>query len=237
MAEPLVLLPGMNCSDRLWGGLPEQARSVSGRPVLHPRLDRPSIDGCVDALLGALPARFALAGLSLGGIVAMALVRRAPERVTRLCLAATNPHQPTAAQREGWAAARAALDGGGRARDLQRDLLDTLLHQRTPSRDETVLSLADEVGEVDLRAQLSAQDTRVDERPALRRVAVPTLVLAGSRDRLCPVQRHEEMHTLVPGSRLTVLDGVGHLLPIEAPHAVAGAFDDWLGRPVPADPG
>lgn len=234
MSEPLVLLPGMNCSSRLWDGLPASLVSERRRRVLHPRLDRPDIDGCVDALLAALPPRFALAGLSLGGIVAMALVRRAPERVTRLCLIATNARPPTAEQREAWAAQRSALDAGRTARDLQRDLLDVLVHHRTPARDETVLALADGVGEADLLAQLLTQDTRVDERPALARVAVPTLVLAAARDRICPVDRHEEMHALLPGSRLTVLDGIGHLAPIEAPSAVAEALEDWLGWPVPA---
>ncbi|MBW0104412.1 alpha/beta fold hydrolase [Pseudonocardia sp. KRD291] len=229
MSEPLVLLPGMNCSSRLWDGLPTLRRWA-----LHPRLGRPDIDGCVDALLDALPPRFALAGLSLGGIVAMALVRRAPERVTRLCLIATNARPPTTAQREAWAAQRAALDAGRSAREVQRDLLDVLVHHRTPGCDETVLALADGVGESDLMAQLLAQDTRVDERPALARVAVPTLVLAAARDRICPVDRHEEMHALIPGSRLTVLDGIGHLIPVEAPAAAAEALEDWLGWPVPA---
>jgi pimeloyl-ACP methyl ester carboxylesterase len=76
--------------------------------------------------------------------------------------------------------------------------------------------------------QRAAQTTRVDERPALARVRVPTLVLAGALDRLCPVDRHEEMAALVPGARLEVLDGVGHLLPLEAPDRVAAALDAWL---------
>jgi pimeloyl-ACP methyl ester carboxylesterase len=79
-----------------------------------------------------------------------------------------------------------------------------------------------------LDRQLAAQTTRVDERPALARVRVPTLVLAGALDRLCPVDRHEEMAALVPGARLEVLDGVGHLLPLEAPDRVAAALDAWL---------
>ncbi|HYH29825.1 MAG TPA: alpha/beta fold hydrolase, partial [Pseudonocardia sp.] len=85
---PLVVLPGMGCSPRLWSA------ALPGGPVVHGSLDRPSIDGCVDALLDALPPKFALAGLSLGGIVAMALTRRAPERVERLALLATNARGP-----------------------------------------------------------------------------------------------------------------------------------------------
>jgi pimeloyl-ACP methyl ester carboxylesterase len=217
----LVLLPGMGCSPRLWSS------AVPDVPVVHGRIDRPSIDGCVDALLDALPARFALAGLSLGGIVAMALVRRAPERVTRLALLATNARGPTPAQHDGWAAARAGLAADRTARDVQRDLLPVLLHDHT--HDETALAMADELGAPAFDRQLAAQATRIDERPALARVSVPTLVLAGGADRLCPVDRHEEIAALVPGAGLEVLEGVGHLLTLEAPARVRAHLTAWLG--------
>lgn len=215
---PLVLLPGMNCSARLWG--------PAGAGALHPVLDRSTLDGQVDALLDALPARFVLAGLSLGGIVAMALTRRAPDRVVGLCLMATNARPPTPAQRAGWDAALTRLDDCAPARALQP--LELLLHDR--SHDDTALRMADETGERRLAAQLRLQDTRVDERPALAAVAVPTLVLAGEQDRLCPVERHTEIAGLVPGARLHVVPGAGHLLPVEAPDTVAALTGDWLAE-------
>jgi pimeloyl-ACP methyl ester carboxylesterase len=227
VSAPLVLLPGMGCSARLWPGVRER---LGPRPVVDGVLDRPSVEGCVDALLDALPARFALAGLSLGGIVAMALVRRAPERVTRLALLSTNARAPVPEQRAAWTAQRAALAAGRTARDLQADLLPVLLHEQGPQLREQALAMADDVGERVLDRQLAAQATRVDERPALRRVRVPTLVLAAREDRLCPVERHEEIAALVPDARLELLDGVGHLSPLEAPAAVAAALGEWLAR-------
>lgn len=208
----------MNCSPRLWPDV----------PAVHGRLDHPTVDGCVDALLAELPDRFALAGLSLGGIVAMALVRRAPSRVTRLCLMSTNARGPAPEQRRAWAAQRAALAAGATARDLQRDLLPVLLHARTPALDERALAMADDVGEEALDRQLAMQATRVDERPGLAAVRVPTLVVAAAHDRLCPVERHEEIHALVPGSKLVVLEGRGHLAPIEDPDGIAGVLAAWL---------
>jgi pimeloyl-ACP methyl ester carboxylesterase len=101
---------------------------------------------------------------------------------------------------------------------------------RSPGLDETVLTMADEVGETLLDAQLAIQETRQDERPALPRVRVPTLVLAGGEDGLVPVERHEEVRAGVPAAQLQVLDGVGHLSTLEAPDAVAAALSAWLTR-------
>lgn len=224
-----MLLPGMNCSRRLWDAVADEL-SRGGIDVRHESMDDEELDDCVDDLLARLPQRFALAGLSLGGIVAMALTRRFPERVTRLCLASTNPRAPSARQRTGWAAALDRLARGATARDLQAELLPLLLH---PAAGEGVvaqtLAMAEEVGGTVLARQLRLQASRVDERPALGRVAVPTLVLAAADDALCPVGRHEEMHALIPGSRLVVLSETGHLSPLERPSRVAAELGQWLG--------
>jgi pimeloyl-ACP methyl ester carboxylesterase len=235
VSAPLVLVGGMGCSPRLWAGVRDR---LGPGPVLDGPLEEPTVDGCVDALLDALPPRFALAGLSLGGIVAMALVRRAPERVTRLALLSTNARPPLPEQRAAWTAQRAALAGGAAPRDLQSALLPVLLHDTSLSG--PALAMADDLGARVLDHQLAAQATRVDERPGLARVRVPALVLAAREDRLCPLDRHEEIASLVPGARLEVLDGVGHLSPLEAPDRVAAALERWrAGEPGvrPAAPG
>jgi pimeloyl-ACP methyl ester carboxylesterase len=234
MNEPLVLLPGMNCSSRLWAGVETAlGNEVPELVVRHGSLDCDTVDGCVDALLSALPPRFALAGLSLGGIIAMALLRRAPERVAGLCLMSTNARAPTNDQRIAWETQQRELAAGRSARDLQRELLPVLVSPaaRTAELEPEVLRMADETGSVVLGRQLRAQATRIDERPFLRRIGVPTLVLAGADDALCPVSRHEEMHRLVPAARLVVLEGAGHLSPLEAPDLVAGHLLDWLSPP------
>ena len=120
---PLVLLAGMNCTADLWSGC-----GLEG--ALMPSLDESTVDGQVEALLDTLPGRFTLAGLSLGAIVGMALCRRAPERVTGLCLMSTNAKAPTDAQRQGWQDWRDRLAAGETATDLQRDILGSLLWPR-----------------------------------------------------------------------------------------------------------
>lgn len=229
MSEPLVLLPGMGCSQRLWADV---RSGLPGLDVITPDLDRDDLDDCVATLLANLPGRFALGGLSLGGIVAMALCRQAPERVSRLCLMSTNPLAPTPAQRDAWAGQLAALAVGRTARDLQADLLPVLVRPEVSERlADDVLGMAADVGNHRLTAQLRLQGTRVDERPGLRRVRVPTLVLAAADDALCPVARHEEMHALVPDSRLVVLADTGHLSALERPESVADELRAWLTEP------
>ena len=218
---PLVLLPGSGCTAALWSRLDLPAGSVT------PLLEADTLDGEVDRLLGVLPERFALAGLSLGAIVAMALVRRAPERVSRLCLMSTNPYAPTPAQHEAWAEQRKVLRTDG-ARVLQESLLPVLRSPVRTDLDAEILAMADALGAETYAAQCRLQDTRVDERPGLSRVRCPTLVVAARDDRLCPVERHEEIARLVPGAELVVLEGCAHLSPLEQPEVLSGHLRRWL---------
>jgi pimeloyl-ACP methyl ester carboxylesterase len=210
-----VLLPGMNCSARLWPGL---------GPAITPRLTESTLERQVARLLDELPGRVELVGLSLGAVVAMAVARFAPERVASLCLLSTNPRRPTEAQLASWRSQRDRLADGATARDLQRDLLPLLLTvesiERRPDLVETTLAMADDVGETELDAQLALQATRIDERPGLRTLRCPTFVVAASYDRLCPIARHTEIASLVPGARLRVLERAGHLSPLERPLAL-----------------
>jgi len=227
VSERLVLLPGMGCSAALW------SRLELGLVPLAPLLEEPSLDAEVDRLLSLLPDRFALAGLSLGAIVAMALVRRAPERVERLALMSTNPCAPTAAQHAGWAEQRRVVARQG-PRALQESLLPLLLSPAALERPALVsatLAMAEEVGGVRYDAQLRLQDTRVDERAGLARVGCPTLVLAARQDRLCGLERHEEIARLVPGVTLAVVEGSGHLSPLEQPAVVSAHLRAWLELP------
>jgi pimeloyl-ACP methyl ester carboxylesterase len=219
----LVLLPGMNCSAALWSGLDIE-------PALTPKLTEPLLDRQVERLLDELPSRFDLAGLSLGGIVAMAIVRRAPERVTRLCLMSTNPSPPTAEQRRTWTRQRSELGGRLSPRDLQQGMLADLLSRETlatrPALVERTLAMADDVGVADLDAQLRLQATRVDERPELANVRCPTLIVAAAQDALCGVDRHVEMAAIIPGAELVILD-CAHLSPLECPGEVSEHLTRW----------
>ncbi|HET9872825.1 MAG TPA: alpha/beta hydrolase [Propionibacteriaceae bacterium] len=216
----------MNCSAALWSRL----ALTNCVAVITPRLTERALDAQVDRLLDELPSRFMLAGLSLGGIVAMALARTAPRRVASLILLSTNPYAPTPEQRGGWRASRAALNTGRTARELQAGWLSLLLSE--PARDrpqlvETTLQMADDVGEADLDAQLALQETRVDERAGLAQLRCPLLLVAAADDALCTVARHAEMSQLVPTAKLMIVQNCGHLSPLERPDAVDAQLGRW----------
>lgn len=222
----------MLCSEALFSGL-SAALAGMVRPVQVP-LTTPSIEEMVDEVLAVPYETFALAGLSLGGIVALAVARRAPERVQGLALLSTSARPPRADQLAAWGQSLARLESGASARDEQRRLLPVLLRpellDRDPALVELVLSMADEVGEDVLAAQLRAQATRIDARPALEGLSGPTLVVAAAQDALCPVSYHEEIVAVIPRARLAVVQNCGHLSALERPDAVAALIQEWMSR-------
>lgn len=225
-AVPLVLLSGMNCTADLWTG-------CGLDDALTPEMSEPSIDQQVELLLRSLPPVFALGGLSLGAIVAMALTARAPERVAGLCLVSTNAKSPTDAQRESWRGWLDRLDAGESPRELQSGILDALLSPETvaarPDLVERTLAMGEATDARMLRAQLRLQSTRTDLRPGLGAVSVPTLVVSGASDAVCPPEFHAEIAARVRGARVVTLEG-GHLLPLVQPGAFGDLVRSWRDR-------
>ncbi|KAB8164515.1 alpha/beta fold hydrolase [Streptomyces sp. 3MP-14] len=224
-----LLLPGMLCSARLWQAQQEAlSRHAETRVV---ELTADSVASMADQVLDLPYERFALGGLSLGGIVAMTVAHRAPERVSRLALLSTSARPPRAEQRAGWDVLTERTVSGGFADITPKTLLPQLVHParvREPALAGTVVRMADEVGpEVFLR-QLSAQRSRTDLRGAVRELRCPTLVVAGADDALAPVAAHEEIAALVPGARLAVVPDSGHLTPLERPAEVTELLTGWL---------
>lgn len=225
-AVPLVLLAGMNCTADLWAG-------CGLDDALTPVLDEESIDAQVERLLDTLPPVFALGGLSLGAIVAMALIARAPSRVAGLCLVSTNAKAPTDEQRRSWASWIDRLDSGESARSLQESIIDALLTPRIvadrPDLVARTAAMGESTGEEILRAQLRMQATRTDQRPGLRAVRVPTLVVSGAHDTVCPPSFHVEIANEIRGARAVSMDA-GHLLPLVQPAPFGALVRSWRDR-------
>jgi len=229
MLLPLLALPGLLLDERLW-----QAQVIAlaaRRPVTSfPLTPETTIAGLAEAALARAPeGRFALAGLSMGGYVALEIVRRAPERVAALALLDTSARPDTAeqtqARRDAIAASASDFDG------VVRTLLARLLHPSRvgdPALEALLLAMARRIGRADYVRQQEAIIGRIDSRPSLARIACPTLVLCGREDAILPLEMSEEMHAGIAGSRLVVVERCGHLSTLEQPDAVNAALREWL---------
>ncbi len=227
--EPLVLVPGLNCTQALFRGQIDAFGAGRAIVVADNRSDD-SIAGMARRLLASFDGPFALAGLSMGGYVAMEAMRQAPERVTRLALLDT-----TARPDDGEAVARRekliGFAEGGRFDDVHVFLWQKLVaprHLADKDLEREVRGMMAETGAAAFVRQQRAIIGRADSRPTLPGIAVPTLVLVGEEDGITPPEVAREMAALVPGAELVVVPGAGHLTTMEDPQAVNAAMGRWL---------
>ncbi|MEP2029199.1 MAG: alpha/beta fold hydrolase [Paracoccaceae bacterium] len=226
---PLVLIPGMMCDARLF--MPQIA-AFSGRRTLicAPISDRPCIEELAKNVLTNAPPLFALAGVSMGGIVAMEILRQAPHRIERIALLDTNPLAETDAVKARRFHQLASVKAGDLATVMRDEMKPNYL--TNGSKREEILSLcmdmALDLGPHVFLTQSRALQDRPDQTVTLRNASLPALVLCGRDDTLCPVTRHELIADLIPGSRLQVIEGAGHLPTLEQPELTNKAFARWL---------
>ncbi len=230
-AETLVLLPGMLGDARVYGDVVARlADEMGDELVIHPgRIDLDdSIVGMAASVLAVAPHRFAVAGHSLGGIVALELVRQAPERVTRLALLNASARPASEAQLSAWAAMREGVGRGEFATLIEEMARDNVGSGRDPVLVDRWAEMARRIGPDGLERQLAAQATRPDSRPSLSRIEVPTVVVSGAEDEICRPELQAEIVEGVRGARHVVIAGGGHMTPLDHPREVADALAEWL---------
>ena len=232
MKQPLILVPGLLCDAALWAPQVQALRDAA--EIFVPDLTRDAtMEGVARRVLAEAPfARFAIAGLSMGGYVALEMMRQAPQRIERLALLDTRarPDSPDEGERRR-TLIRIAQGAKGLA-PVNKRMLPLLVH---PSRVDDqplvdiVQGMADRIGIEAYVRQQEAVMSRADFRPALREIACPTLVLCGRQDAITPLTFHEEIAAGIRGARLVVLENCGHLATLEKPDEVNAALSAWLG--------
>lgn len=222
---PLVMIPGTLCTERTFA---EQAASLrdAAEPSVQLPVEGPDLEACAAGILGRVPERFALLGFSLGGLVALTIMRQAPERVLRLCLLATNPRGSTPQNLETWARWRREVAQGGFPDVIQAHAAG--VYSGNPEARAPVMEMACAVGPDTFLKQLDLLGSRPDSRPSLAAISCPTLLVAGRQDRVTPPELLEEVQGLIPGSRLETLPACGHYAALERPRAVTKLLRDWL---------
>jgi pimeloyl-ACP methyl ester carboxylesterase len=232
--ESLVLVPGLICDATVWQ---EQVAALGNSRPVHVAVHglANSLEQMAEQILADAPPAFALAGHSMGGRVALEVLRQAPERVTRLALLGTG-HEARApgekgeherALRQGWI--ELAHREGMLAVVRQSPLL--MLHpalMKSAALVAAIEAMGVRAGVAQFEGQIHALLARPDCTGLLGRIGVPTLLLAGVEDNWSPLARHEEMARLIAGSRLVAVPECGHMSTMEQPAAVTRALHDWL---------
>jgi pimeloyl-ACP methyl ester carboxylesterase len=226
---PLVLVPGLLCSARLYAPQVEGLWPHAAVMVADHRHDA-EIGAVAARILANAPPRFALAGLSYGGYIAFAMMRQAPERIDRLALLDTSA-RPDTAERKAERETYIAMAEDGRFAEAVETLTSRFVHADRRA-DEALLrimrAMAEETGAEAFVRQERAIMSRGDSRLLLSRIRCPTLVLVGESDELTPPELAKEIAGGIAGSRLVVVPECGHLSTIERPEPVNAAMREWL---------
>lgn len=231
-AEPLLLLPGMMCDARLFW---HQIISASARrPVqVVPLVAGTSIEEMAEAVLADAPPVFAVAGHWLGGLVAMEILRRAPERVARIALIDVSPLPEStldAARRE----PRIVRARAGKLAEAMLDEVPPAALAPGPGRTAVqamMIEMAEALGVEVFQRQSRALMRRPDQQRALRNTRVRALLVCGEHDSICPPRRHEFLAELMPHASFRMVRDAGHLCPLEQPEVVSEVLHDWLEAP------
>jgi pimeloyl-ACP methyl ester carboxylesterase len=228
--QPIFLLCGLLCDETIWADVPSRLASVASARVVS-FAGFTSIAGMAAQVLATAPPRFALAGHSMGGRVALEVWRQAPERVTALALLNTGVHPP----RESEFDSRGLLVRLARRHGMAA-LADEWLPPMMGASPDRIAQVMPALKAMVQRStvetfagQINALLQRPDARSVLPSITVPTLLLSGTNDTWSSLSQHADMQRSIPRSTLVEIAGAGHMSPIERPDAVARALKGWLG--------
>ena len=226
---PLVLVPGLTCTPLLYAAQIPALWSFGQVAVADHRRDS-DMAAIAARILKDAPPRFALAGLSMGGHIAFAMMRLAPERIAKLALLDTSARADTPEQTEGRKTQIAMAQSGryGEIPDLAIPRYLNEKHQRDERLTKIVRQMIMQTGPEAFVRQLNAIMSRPDSRPLLASIRCPTLVLVGDGDVATPPELNKEIAAGIAGAKLTVVPDSGHLTTLEQPEAVNAALADWL---------
>jgi len=226
---PLLLLPGMLCDAELWSHQIDTLSDVADITVADLTRDD-SMEGMAERVLASAPERFAMAGLSMGGYVAQEIMRRAPERVSRLALLDTSSNVDTPGQTERRKGFMAQVREG-EFKGVTARLMPLLIHADRLAESALTIHIqlmAERIGKEAFLRQQTAIMNRHEGFADLARVTCPSLILCGRQDALTPLEQHQDMAAAIPGASLVVIEDCGHLAPMEHPLAVSAVMRYWL---------
>ncbi len=227
--DTVVFLPGLLDDVQMWNHQLEHLGDVA-QPVAVDLLEQETVGDGAARVLDTVRGTFALVGFSMGGYVALEIMRRAPERVTKLAMIDTSARGDTD-DRTVERKRQIALAEAGKYPALVDQALPNVVH---PSRHDdmvlmsTLRTMALRVGAEAFVRQMKTIMSRPDSRPDLAAIQRPTLVICGRQDTLTPPELSEEMGAGIPGARVALIEDCNHYAPMERPYAVTALLQQWL---------
>lgn len=233
MGEPIVFLPGMLSDARVFG--PQLAElSAEFSTMVVPVHGSETVLDLSNFVATQAPARFALVGHGLGGVIAMDLLRRMPERVTRIALMSTSPLQDTPFDAMAYEPMLIAARMG-KLREVVEQIwpVESMAPAESSAAiQDLMLDMARNIGAEGFVRQVRAMQRRRDQQTVLRNCECPALVLCGTHDRLVLPKRHETMAQFLKDGTLVTLPNAGCVPSLESPAETTAALRDWMARPL-----
>jgi len=231
MTEPttIVLVPGLNCSSRIFTDqIP--ALWCFGPVMVADHRPGSTIEAIARSILASAPPRFSLVGFSLGGYIALEIVRQARGRIQKLAFLDTSARADTTSQSEHRNRRIATAEAGQfrESLDLQYEIVVHPGRHNDEALRQQYITMAEEYGSEAFVRHLIATTQRPDSRELLPLIQCTTLVLVGDSDQLTPPSVAEEIAAGIKGARLIVVPECGHLSPLERPDTVTQALVDWM---------
>jgi len=229
----LVLLAGLLCDHEIWQSVADLLAGMADIQIFSfPMFS--SIEVMADHVMASVSGRFALAGHSMGGRVALEIVRRTPPRITGVALLNTGVHAPGTQEPETRGRLVSVARESGMAQ-LARQWLPPMMARSGQSRGDLLTRLTTMVERQSadsFAAQTHALLNRPNAAGILPNIRVPVVFVSADQDTWSPPQQHEAMRQLCPGAELIVVKDAGHMAPVEQPEAVAAVLRAWLWRVV-----
>ena len=225
------MVPGMMCDERIFSPQIEEL-SQNLEVTIADISNFSSVSELASDVLKKAPKSFSLLGHSMGGIVAMEIYSQEPKRIEKLILMDTNP--------------KAELDEVKLKREPQirevnkGKLLEVMRDEMKPNylaeseNKRSVLNIcmdmALSLGPDVFINQSRALQSRLDQQNTIQSINIPVLIMCGSEDKLCPVERHEMMHNMISDSDLKIINNAGHMPTLEQPRETTEVIKEWLMR-------
>lgn len=223
MKSPLVLVSGLLSNESLWQHQVKHLSEIASIQVVSPSQN--SCEKMVQAILDVAPPKFALAGHSMGGWLCLEIMRRAPLRVSKLCLLNTTARSDSKEKR----AKRQEMilrAKEGHFHEIVEELADRLVYNSHVVKDVKKMFL--EVGSEVFIHQEEAMINRRESRSILPGIDCPTLVIHAAQDRNFSIEEHKELVAEIPNAKLAVIEDSGHMSPLEMPQVVTALLRYWL---------